>query len=81
VFQYIKGPLIWFQKMEYALSYWLQKTTEHSLGCVLCAPGCFSLYRASSLMDDNVMRMFAQKPECPDDHMLQDLGISLNIYV
>ena len=60
--------------MEYALSYWLQKTTEHSLGCVLCAPGCFSLYRASALMDDNVMRMFAQKPECPDDHMLQDLG-------
>lgn len=68
------GPLIWFQKMEYALSYWLQKTTEHSLGCVLCAPGCFSMYRASSLMDDNVMRMFAQKPESADDHFLQDLG-------
>lgn len=60
--------------MEYALSYWLQKTTEHSLGCVLCAPGCFSMYRASSLMDDNVMRMFAQKADCADDHFLQDLG-------
>lgn len=68
------GPLIWFQRMEYALSYWLQKTTEHSLGCVLCAPGCFSMYRASSLMDDNVMRMFAQRPECADDHLLQNLG-------
>ena len=66
--------MIWFQKMEYALSYWLQKTTEHSLGCVLCAPGCFSMYRASALMDDNVMRMFAQKPEEPDDHILHDLG-------
>jgi chitin synthase len=68
------GPIIWFQKMEYALSYWLQKTTEHSIGCVLCAPGCFSLYRASSLMDDNVMRMFATKPEDPDDYILHDLG-------
>jgi chitin synthase len=68
------GPMIWFQKMEYAISYWLQKTTEHSLGCVLCAPGCFCMYRASALMDDNVMRMFAQKPEEPDDHILHDLG-------
>lgn len=68
------GPIIWFQRMEYALSYWLQKTTEHSIGCVLCASGCFSLYRASSLMDDNVMRMFATKPEDPDDHILHDLG-------
>jgi chitin synthase len=68
------GPMIWFQKMEYALSYWLQKTTEHSLGCVLCAPGCFSMFRASALMDDNVMRLFAQKPEDPDDHILHDLG-------
>jgi chitin synthase len=66
--------MVWFQKMEYALSYWLQKTTEHSLGCVLCAPGCFSLYRASCLMDDNVMRMFAAKPEEPEDHVIHDLG-------
>ena len=68
------GPIIWFQKMEYALSYWLQKTTEHSLGCVLCAPGCFSMYRASSLMDDNVMRCFAEKSSDPDSCILQDLG-------
>jgi len=68
------GPMIWFQKMEYALSYWLQKTTEHSLGCVICAPGCFSLYRASCLMDDNVMRMFAAKSEEPQDHVIHDFG-------
>jgi chitin synthase len=68
------GPMIWFQKMEYALAYWLQKTTEHSLGCVLCAPGCFTLYRASSLMDDNVMRLFAEKAKEPDEYILQDLG-------
>lgn len=68
------GPMIWFQRMEYALSYWLQKTTEHSLGCVLCAPGCFSLYRASSLMDDNVMRAFADKSTEPNDYIIHDLG-------
>lgn len=74
MFNNFKGPMIWFQKMEYALSYWLQKTTEHSLGCVLCAPGCFCMFRASALMDDNVMAMFAKKPEEPDDILLQDLG-------
>ena len=67
------GPIVWVQRMEYALAYWLQKTTEHTLGCVLCAPGCFSLYRASALMDDNVMRMFAQKPKEAEDY-LNDLG-------
>uniref|UniRef100_A0AAJ7WKK8 chitin synthase n=1 Tax=Petromyzon marinus TaxID=7757 RepID=A0AAJ7WKK8_PETMA len=31
------GPLIWYQKFEYAVGHWLQKTTEHVLGCVsLC---------------------------------------------
>jgi chitin synthase len=60
--------------MEYALSYWLQKTTEHNLGCVLCAPGCFSLFRGSSLMDDNVMRMFAKKCVEPKDYVVYDMG-------
>ena len=56
------------------MCYWLQKTTEHSLGCVLCAPGCFALYRASALMDDNVMRVFASRCETPEDYLLRDLG-------
>ncbi|CAF4995987.1 unnamed protein product, partial [Rotaria magnacalcarata] len=60
--------------MEYAMCYWLQKTTEHSLGCVLCAPGCFALYRASALMDDNVMKVFAARCESPEDYLLRDLG-------
>ncbi|CAF1352654.1 unnamed protein product [Adineta steineri] len=68
------GPLIWYQKMEYAMCYWLQKTTEHSLGCVLCAPGCFALYRASALMDDNVMKVFSSRCETPQDYLLRDLG-------
>ncbi|KAK3083083.1 hypothetical protein FSP39_013460 [Pinctada imbricata] len=53
------GPMIWYQKFEYAVSHWLQKATEHMIGCVLCSPGCFSLFRASALMDDNVMRKYA----------------------
>ena len=39
------GWLVWFQKFEYAVGHWLQKTTEHVLGCVLCSPGCFSIIR------------------------------------
>nr|KAG5714884.1 hypothetical protein BaRGS_000372 [Batillaria attramentaria] len=53
------GPMIWYQKFEYAVSHWLQKATEHMIGCVLCSPGCFSLFRASAVMDDNVMRKYA----------------------
>ncbi|XP_035824770.1 chitin synthase chs-2 [Aplysia californica] len=53
------GPMVWYQKFEYAVSHWLQKATEHMIGCVLCSPGCFSLFRASALMDDNVMRRYA----------------------
>ncbi|XP_067931051.1 chitin synthase-like [Watersipora subatra] len=53
------GPLIWYQKFEYAIAHWLQKATEHVLGCVLCSPGCFSLFRAEALMSDNVMAKYA----------------------
>ncbi|XP_078032019.1 chitin synthase chs-2-like [Epinephelus lanceolatus] len=53
------GPAVWFQKFEYAVSHWLQKTAEHVIGCVLCSPGCFSLFRAEALMDDNVMKRYS----------------------
>ncbi|XP_032880921.1 chitin synthase chs-2-like [Amblyraja radiata] len=52
------GPMVWYQKFEYAVGHWLQKTAEHVLGCVLCSPGCFSLFRAAALMDDNVMKKY-----------------------
>uniref|UniRef100_A0A3Q3N780 chitin synthase n=1 Tax=Labrus bergylta TaxID=56723 RepID=A0A3Q3N780_9LABR len=55
------SPAVWFQKFEYAVSHWLQKTAEHVIGCVLCSPGCFSLFRAEALMDDNVMKRYATK--------------------
>nr|KAG5700627.1 hypothetical protein BaRGS_015457 [Batillaria attramentaria] len=53
------GPVVWYQKFEYAIGHWLQKCAEHVFGCVLCAPGCFSLFRARALLDDNVMRKYA----------------------
>ncbi|XP_019617474.1 PREDICTED: uncharacterized protein LOC109464835 [Branchiostoma belcheri] len=56
------GPLIWYQMFEYAIGHWFQKTAEHVLGCVLCSPGCFSLFRATAIMDDNVMHKYTTKP-------------------
>jgi hypothetical protein len=29
----------------------------------MCSPGCFSLFRAKALMDDNVMRRYTTKSE------------------
>lgn len=53
-----KGPMVWYQKFEYAIGHWLQKATEHVIGCVLCSPGCFSLFRGEALMDDAVMNKY-----------------------
>ncbi|KAK3091198.1 hypothetical protein FSP39_017898 [Pinctada imbricata] len=64
------GPLVWYQKFEYAIGHWLQKSAEHVFGCVLCSPGCFSMFRMKALMDDNVMRTYASLPTEPK-HVLQ----------
>ncbi|XP_022916126.2 chitin synthase chs-2-like [Onthophagus taurus] len=53
------GPMVWYQMFEYAIGHWMQKATEHVIGCVLCSPGCFSLFRGSALMDASVMRRYA----------------------
>ncbi|CAK8673727.1 unnamed protein product [Clavelina lepadiformis] len=55
------GPVVWFQKFEYAVGHWLQKTAEHVLGCVLCSPGCFSMFRGEALVDVNVMNKYTTK--------------------
>ncbi|XP_052747628.1 chitin synthase chs-2-like [Galleria mellonella] len=52
------GFMAWYQVFEYAIGHWLQKATEHMIGCVLCSPGCFSLFRGKALMDDNVMKKY-----------------------
>uniref|UniRef100_A0A914Y9X1 chitin synthase n=1 Tax=Panagrolaimus superbus TaxID=310955 RepID=A0A914Y9X1_9BILA len=68
------GLMIWYQKFEYAVGHWLQKATEHMIGCVLCSPGCFSLFRSYALMDDNVTRKYASKSERPIDYVQYDQG-------
>nr|QWX20092.1 chitin synthase 2 [Henosepilachna vigintioctopunctata] len=50
-----QGAIAWYQIFEYAVGHWLQKATEHVVGCVLCSPGCFSLFRGEVLMQDRVM--------------------------
>ena len=71
----IVGPMVWYQKFEYAISHWLQKATEHVLGCVLCSPGCFSLFRAKALMDDNVAKRYTTPPTEPRHYVQYDQGI------
>lgn len=68
------GPMVWYQKFEYAIGHWLHKSTEHMFGCVLCSPGCFSLFRAKALMDDNVMRKYTTKSEEASDYVQYDQG-------
>ena len=66
--------MVWYQKFEYAIGHWLQKAAEHMLGCVLCSPGCFSLFRGSAIMDDNVMRTYATKSTEARHYVQYDQG-------
>ncbi|ESO13172.1 hypothetical protein HELRODRAFT_63069 [Helobdella robusta] len=68
------GPLVWFQEFEYAIGHWLQKATEHVMGCILCTPGCFSLFRGSAIMDENVMRSYTMLAVDPLQHLQYDQG-------
>ncbi|VDN19299.1 unnamed protein product [Cylicostephanus goldi] len=68
------GLMVWYQKFEYAVGHWLQKATEHMIGCVMCSPGCFSLFRSYALMDDNVTRKYASKSVEPLDYIQYDQG-------
>ncbi|KAM9823995.1 chitin synthase chs-2-like [Neosynchiropus ocellatus] len=68
------GPMVWYQKFEYAVGHWLHKTAEHVFGCVLCSPGCFSLFRAAALMDDNVMKKYTIKASQARHHIQYDQG-------
>ncbi|XP_066541790.1 chitin synthase chs-2-like [Hoplias malabaricus] len=68
------GPMVWYQKFEYAVGHWLQKTAEHVFGCVLCSPGCFSLFRCAALMDDNVMKRYTTKATEASHHIQYDQG-------
>ncbi|CAG9784364.1 unnamed protein product [Diatraea saccharalis] len=68
------GFMAWYQKFEYAIGHWLQKATEHMIGCVLCSPGCFSLFRGKALMDDNVMKKYTLTPSEARHYVQYDQG-------
>nr|XP_061796443.1 chitin synthase chs-1-like [Nerophis lumbriciformis] len=68
------GPMVWYQKFEYAVGHWLQKTAEHVFGSVLCSPGCFSLFRASALMDDNVLKRYTTTATRASEYVQYDQG-------
>ncbi|XP_048748701.2 uncharacterized protein LOC125660927 isoform X3 [Ostrea edulis] len=67
-----EGPLVWYQKFEYAIGHWFQKAAEHVLGSVLCAPGCFSVYRCSALKD--IVPTYASNVERAFDFLIKDMG-------
>ena len=68
------GMIFWYQKFEYAVGHWLQKAAEHFLGSVLCSPGCFSLLRASALVDDDVAERYSSLPDKPEHYIQYDQG-------
>ena len=68
------GFMQWYQMFEYAIGHWLQKSTEHVLGCVLCSPGCFSLFRGKAIMSDNVMRTYTTVPTEAQHFVQYDQG-------
>ncbi|KAG0723346.1 Chitin synthase chs-2 [Chionoecetes opilio] len=68
------GLMVWYQMFEYAIGHWLQKSTEHMIGCVLCSPGCFSLFRGKALMDDNVMARYTTKSSQARHYVQYDQG-------
>lgn len=72
--RFIPGPMVWYQKFEYAVGHWLQKTAEHVFGSVLCSPGCFSLFRASALMDDNVLKRYTTTATQAAEYVQYDQG-------
>jgi chitin synthase len=68
------GGMVWYQMFEYAVGHWMQKATEHVIGCVLCSPGCFSLFRGKALMDKSVMRKYTTRATQAQHYVQYDQG-------
>ena len=66
------GLLYWYQVFDYAVGHWLQKPAEHILGCVLCCPGCFSIFRCSALKD--CLETYSGEVTGAIDFLTKDMG-------
>ena len=66
------GPVYWYQIFDYAIGHWFQKPAEHILGCVLCSPGCFSVYRCKALVD--VLETYSTEVIGANEFLMKDMG-------
>lgn len=79
--------MVWYQMFEYAVSHWLQKATEHVTGCVLCSPGCFSLFRGSAILKNNVLEKYTKEASTAaqlvqyDQGNINVLNCNINIHI
>ena len=66
------GPVVWYQIFDYAIGHWFQKAAEHILGCVLCCPGCFSVFRVKAL--ENVLEDYSSSVRTGFQFLTKDMG-------
>lgn len=66
------GPLYWYQIFDYAIGHWFLKPAEHILGCVLCCPGCFSVFRCKALMD--TLEEYSSEVSGASEFLTKDMG-------
>ncbi|KAI8487866.1 hypothetical protein Bbelb_343140 [Branchiostoma belcheri] len=66
------GPFVWYQMFDYGIGHWLQKVTNHVLGSVLCAPGCFSVYRVKAIA--SVLEEYRSDVEEASEFLTKDMG-------
>ena len=66
------GPVYWYQIFDYAIAHWFQKPAEHILGCVLCSPGCFSVYRCEALR--HVLETYSTEVIGANEFLMKDMG-------
>ena len=66
------GPIIGYQVFEYAFGHWFQKSAEHVLGCVLCSPGCFSVFRVEALKE--ILPIYQSNVSTASEFLTKDMG-------
>ncbi|KAK6166486.1 hypothetical protein SNE40_023162 [Patella caerulea] len=66
------SSIVWHQIFEYAKDFWMIKNAQNVIGSVMCAPGCFSLYRSSAIKQ--VMDEYASPTLTPFTVYVKDTG-------
>lgn len=66
------GIIYWYQIFDYAIGHWFQKPAEHIFGCVLCSPGCFSVFRCSAL--ETVLDDYSTEANGASEFLMKDMG-------